>query len=385
MDDIKTYLPHHKSRFWMVLLVIVLMLLLFIYFHHKNSSHHQENVAPVVTAIAKQRDVSVYLSALGNVTPTQTITVKTQINGQLWQVFFKEGQFVKAGEVLAQIDPRPYEVQLIQYQGQLERDEALLSNARLDLMRYQKLWKQDSIAKQALDTQVSLVHQYEGTVQIDKGLIAAAKLNLIYCRITSPVNGRIGLRRVDPGNFVQTADVNGLFVIDTLDPITVIFSIPEDSIQDIVQLIYAGKTLPVNAYDRQGIKLLATGTVLTMDNQIDPTTGTVKVRAIFANPNNILFPSQFVNIKLLVKTLNNAVVVPTAAIQYGAQGAYVYIVNTDKTVHMQTVTVEAAKQSDVTVIQTGLKAGQVVVIEGVNKLIEGAKVTIAHQPYGEVT
>lgn len=368
---------NRRLDFWIfVLITIVLFILVRHYRYHNEASHQRHSAALVQVAPVTTADVPVYLSALGNVTPTYTITVKTQINGQLLRVLFKEGQMVKVGQVLAEIDPRPYEAQLMQYTGQLERDEALLANARLDLQRYQTLWKQNSVAKQTLDTQVALVHQYEGSVKLDQGLIATTQLNLVYCHITAPVNGRIGLRLVDPGNFVQTADTSGLFIIDTLDPITVIFTVAEDYIPDIIHAIYADKKFIVKAYDRQQNKLLATGTLLTMDNQIDPTTGTVKLRASFPNDHNILFPSQFVNVKLLVKILQNATIVPTAAIQYSVKDPYVFILNQNQTVSIRSVKL-GVTVGDETVVTEGISVGQQVITEGVDQLTEGVKVTLA--------
>lgn len=300
------------------------------------------------------------------------MTVKTQINGTLTQVFFREGQTVKAGDILAQIDPRPYEAQLMQYEGQLLRDQALLANAQLDLRRYQRLWKQDSIAQQTLATQQSLVSQYEGAVQIDKGLIEVTKINLIYCKITSPINGRIGLNLVDVGNYVQTSDT-GIAVINTLNPITVVFSIPEDSIPTVLPTIYAGKSYLVQAFDRQQNKLLAQGKLIAIDNQINSNTGTVNLKAQFDNNSNTLFPNQFVNIRLRSKILNKATVVPTAAIQYGANGTFTYILNVDDTVSVKPVEV-GVTSGDFTTINTGLTAGQFVVVEGADNLTNGIKV-----------
>lgn len=367
---------NRNLRFWMsVLFVLIILLAVHSWYVAVMNGHRKHPPQPVVVAVAHTSDVPVYLSGLGGVTPTTTVPVKTQINGQLLQVFFKEGQFVKAGDQIAQIDPRPYEAQLMQYEGQLTRDEALLTNAELDLKRYTKLWRQDSVAKQVLDTQASLVKQDEGTVQLDKGLVASTKLNLMYCKITSPVDGRVGLRFVDPGNYVQVSDATAIAVIDTLSPITVVFTLPEDNIQDVLSQVEAGATLKVEAYDRMQNKLLETGTLLTMDNQVDPTTGTVKLKAQFENSDNHLFPNQFVNIKLLVKTLQNAIVVPTASIQHGAQGTFVYVLNEDKTVTARPVVVGVAEHDDST-ITSGITPGESVVVEGSDKLTDGAKVTI---------
>jgi multidrug efflux system membrane fusion protein len=381
---------YRQKRFWRWVVIVLIILL---GFHYCHSSHKKKPVAAqaVVLAVAHEGDVPVYVSGLGSVTPTYSVTVRTQINGQLMQVLFREGQMVKKGDLLVIIDPRPYEALAIQYNGQLIRDQALLANALLDLTRYKKLWAQNSVSKQIYDTQVALVKQDQGTVEIDKGLIASNNLNLIYTRITSPVDGRIGLRLVDPGNYVQTSDTTGLAVIDTLNPITVISTIPEDSIPAVQEQISTGKTLTAIAYDRAQTRVLATGQLLTMDNQIDPTTGTVKLRSQFQNDKNQLFPDQFVNVNLLVKTLKNATIVPTAAIQYGANGAYIYVVQTapdsEKTAKKRkaddagTMTVKSVpvivgiSLDDETTITKGIAPGDQVVIEGADKLTDGSAIT----------
>lgn len=369
---------YRKTGFWLVVLGILILIILIQHwpFGKKNKS---PPAVPVVSAIAHTANVPVVLSELGAVVPTYTVTVRTQINGQLLKVLFTEGQMVKKGDLLAEIDPRPYQAQLIQYEGQLIRDKALLANAQLDLQRYQRLWKQDSVAKQTLDTQASLVNQYIGNIKTDEGLILATKVNLIYCEIMSPVDGRIGLRLVDAGNYVQVTDTTGIAVIATLKPITIIFSIPEDNVPEVLEQINAGKSLIVNAYDRQQNKLLATGTLLTIDNQIDPTTGMVKLRAQFANENNALFPNQFVNVQLIVKTLQNATIIATAAIQHGAQNNFVYIINSDKKVNVKVV-VPGVVYGEETVIKSGVNPGQMVVIEGADKLTEGSTVSISAAP-----
>ena len=330
---------------------------------------------PVVAAHASRGEVKVTYDALGAVTPLATITVKSRVNGQLMRIGFQEGQIVHQGDFLAEIDPRPFEAALKQAEGALLRDQALLEEARLDQKRYERLVAQDSIAQQQFDAQKALVHQYEGTVKIDQGVVDTARVNLLYTRITAPVTGRVGLRLVDPGNYVQTTDAGGVVVITQIDPISVIFSVPEDNEPQIMARMMSGATLEVAAFDRSGTDLLATGKVSTLDNQIDPVTGTVKLRALFDNKDLKLFPSQFVNARLLIDTLHDAVVVPSAAILRGAPGTYVYLINPDKTVTVRVVTV-GPSQGERQAIIAGLEPGATVVVDGSDKLREGAKVTL---------
>ena len=330
---------------------------------------------PVVAADASKGEVKVTYDALGAVTPLATITVKSQVNGQLMRVGYEEGQIVHKGDFLAEIDPRPFEAALKQAQGALTRDQALLEEARLDQKRYETLVAQDSIAQQQFDTQKALVHQYEGTVKIDEGVVETAKVNLLYTHITAPVTGRVGLRLVDPGNYVQTSDAGGVVLITQIDPISVIFSVPEDNEPQIMARMMSGATLEVAAFDRGGTTLLATGKVTTIDNQIDPGTGTVKLRALFDNKDLKLFPSQFVNARLLIDTMHDAVVVPSSAILRGAPGTYVYVINPDKTVTVRVVTV-GPSQGERQSITAGLEPGESVVVDGSDKLREGAKVTL---------
>src|SRR5262245_16385040 len=330
---------------------------------------------PVGTSPVVNGDMAVTLSQLGTVTPLAMVTVKTQISGYLMQVAFQEGQMVNKGDFLAQIDPRPYQVALEQAEAQLAKDQALLKNARLDLQRYDTLVAQNSIAKQTRDTQVSLVSQYEATVQADQAQIDAQKLNLTYCRIVSPVTGRVGLRQVDAGNYVQTSDPNGIVVVTQLQPISVIFTVPEDKLPEVMKRVRAGAVLPVTAYDRTGTTELAAGKLDTVDNQIDTTTGTVKLRATFDNEQEILFPNQFVNIKLLVNTMHDTDIVPSSAIQRGAPGTFVYVVKPDRTVAVQKVKLGPTDGHQIAIL-SGLQPGESVVVDGTDRLRDGGKVTV---------
>jgi multidrug efflux system membrane fusion protein len=330
---------------------------------------------PVVVARAQTGDMPITLIGLGTVTPLATVTVQSQISGQIMHIAFKEGQTVKAGDALIQIDPRPYQVALEQAQGALARDKALLANSRVDLDRYQTLFAQDSIAEQQLATQKSLVAQYAGAVLTDQGQIDAAKLNLTYCHIVSPINGRVGLQQVNVGNYVTPAEPNGLVVVTQLKPISVVFTLPEDEIPPLLQRMHAGASLPVTAWDRSNTHQLTSGTLQSIDSQIDTTTGTIRLKAQFANDDESLFPQQFVNVVLLLDTLRGATLIPQAGVQRGAPGTYVYLVNADQSVSVRKVTLGPGDANNVT-ITAGLKPGDTVVVDGADKLKDGAKVAV---------
>jgi len=365
---------------WVAGLCIITAVVGWFFISHRTAqeSNQKRSTLPpalvVGTVTAQKGDVGVYVNALGAVTPVYTVQVKSRVDGQLVSVNYVEGQMVMAGDSLVEIDPRPYQAQLTQAEGQLMRDQALLENAHVDLERYQIAYSKNAIPKQQLDTQVATVHQYEGTVKFDQGQVDNARLQITYSHITAPIAGRVGLRLVDPGNIVHATDANPLAVITQLQPITVLFSVAEDYLPEIRQQLTANQKLSVEAFDRAQQKKVATGTLLTMDNQIDATTGTVRLKALFTNEDSSLFPSQFVNARLLVSTERGATLVPTAAIQRSAQGAFVYVIQTNQAVAIRNLTV-GTTDGNVTAVK-GLQPGEIIVADNFNRLQDGMKVTI---------
>src|SRR5690349_22549231 len=371
-----------NRRPWVMLVILLIVVLSgFLIFQRRKQSGvaivKAANAPPgvsITTAVVQEGSIGVYLNALGSVSPLQTVTVKSRVDGQLMKVNYREGQMVRQGDVLAEIDPRPFQAALTQAQGVFDRDNALLENANIDLARYQMAYSKNAIPKQQLDTQLATVHQLEGTVKNDQGQIETAKVQLSYTQITSPISGRVGLRLVDPGNIVHASDANGMLVITQLQPISVLFSVAEDYLPQIRQQLRRGNRLVVDAFDRTQQTKLSSGVLLTFDNEIDTTTGTIKLKATFPNADSALFPNQFVNARVLLDTQRNVILAPNAAIQRNAQEAFVYVVKPDQTVAMQNVT-PGTTDGNVTAVE-GLNAGDVVAVDGFDKLQNGVKVVV---------
>jgi multidrug efflux system membrane fusion protein len=375
--------PRRRVTWIFVLLLVVLGGVVWWYRHGAapQPSAAGRNAPPmsIVPQVVAKGDVNITLNALGTVTSLATVTIRTQISGYMIKIDFTEGQEVKKGDLLAEIDSRPYEAALAQMKGQLARDEALLKGAQVDLTRYQGLAAQNAVPHQTLDTQVALVAQDQGIVEADRGQVKAAEVNLQYCRILAPLDGQVGLRQVDQGNYVTPGDTNGIVVITQLQPISVLFTLPEDNLQTILKRMQSGSTLPVTAYDRAGANKIADGTLLTFDSSIDPTTGTIKARAQFANDTKTLYPNQFVNVQLLVDTHTGVTVMPTAGIQRGVPGTFVYLINADNTVSVRKV-VLGVTDGDRVEVTSGLNPGDRIVIDGADKLRDGAKINIRAEP-----
>ncbi|MBE5252400.1 MdtA/MuxA family multidrug efflux RND transporter periplasmic adaptor subunit [Mixta mediterraneensis] len=341
----------------------------------KGDNRARRPLAPVQAASATTQSVPQYLSGLGTVTAANTVTVRSRVNGDLVAIHFDEGQQVKAGQLLAEIDPRPYQVALTQAQGQLAKDQATLANARRDLARYEKLAKTSLVSQQELDTQRSLVSETQGTIKADEGSVASAQLDLTYSRITSPIDGRVGLKQVDVGNYLTSGDTSGIVVITQTHPVDVVFSVAENNISQILKAQKGSEPLLVEAWDRSNQNLLTTGKLLSLDNQIDVTTGTIKIKARFDNQDDLLFPNQFVNARLKVNTLQDAIVIPTAALQMGNEGHFVWVINSENKVSKKSVTA-GLQDSQKVVISAGLESGERVVTDGLDRLTEGATVEV---------
>src|SRR6202012_3283213 len=360
-----------RNKWYLLGLLLILLIAFLIYravSHPAAPAGGRFAGAPMAVNVAnvEKGDVPVILNALGTVTPLQNVTVRTQINGQLQQIGFTEGKMVKKGDFLAEVDPRPYQAALEQAQGTLAKDQAQLKNAQLDAERYVKLVQQDSIASQTRDTQLALVRQLQGQVETDKAAVDSAKVTLDYCHIVSPVTGRVGLRQVDQGNYVTPGDTNGIVVVTQLKPISVLFTVPEDNLQAILKRLQEGAKLPTTALDRSSTKTLAQGVVQSTDSQIDPTTGTIKLRAEFPNDDEALFPNQFVNIRLLLDTHKNVVMMPTAGVQRGVPGTFVYLVNADNTVSVRKVDL-GVTDGDRIEVRAGLAPGDRIGVDGADK------------------
>lgn len=381
-EDIREHpAPSGRGRWrWLIYLMLLALIGIGVWRFAAPQGSNEKHAGPEPQTVGAAKivvgDIDETLTGLGTVTPLATITVQTQISGQLTEVGFREGQMVDKDDFLAQIDPRPYQAALDQAEGTLIHDQGLLDQAESDLARYRKLGKEDSIAQQQVADQQFVVQQDRGTVKEDQAAIETAKLNLVYCHITAPITGRVGLRLVDPGNYVQTSSPTGLVVLAQTEPISVIFVLPEDAIQDVWGEVRSGKTLTVTAYNRADDKLIATGALESVDNLIDTTTGTIKLRASFPNTDEALFPNQFVNARLLVRTIAGATIAPVAAIQHGAPGTFVFLVKPDGDVAVQKVTTGVANGDRIQIV-SGLKADDVVVVDGADRLRDGSKVRIS--------
>lgn len=394
--------PPAKSRWWLWIAILAVVAIGIWYYRGARATSEADGKAapgatsagkgkggpsgagmtvPVTVATAQKGNLPVYLIGLGSVTAYNTVTVRSRVDGQIVKVNFTEGQFVHAGDALIEIDPRPYQVQLEQAEGQLAKDQAQLHDVQVDFERYQLLYSEGVIPKQQVDTQQAQVGQFQGAIKADQATIDSAKLQLVYAHITAPISGRVGLRLVDIGNIVHAADTTGLLVITQLQPISVIFTLPQDQLQQVLVKLRGGGQLPVEAYDRDDLTKITDGKLATIDNQIDPTTGTYKLKSIFSNENNVLFPNQFVNVHMLVDTKKDLVIIPAAAIQRGPQGTYVYVVSGGDTVNIHVVTLAQTTGNNVG-ISSGINSGDIVVIDGQDKLQDGSKVFASTSPTG---
>ncbi len=377
-----------NNRKWIWTAVFIIILGAGAFYYLRQSKQRASNIqadaapraVPVSTVAARKGDIGVYINALGTVTPVYTDTITSRVQGEIVNVFYREGQLVHKGDPLLDIDTRPYQAQLNEVEGQLAHDQALLNEAKIDLGRYQSAFAQNAIAKQQGDDQEQTVFQYEGTVKNDQGQVENAKVNLVYCHITSPIEGRVGLRLVDPGNIVQANSTTALVVVTQLQPITVIFSVAEDYLPQIQAQLRKGQRMAVDAFSRDQEKKLASGYLLTLDNQIDPTTGTLKLKAIFQNEDGSLFANQFVNARLLVDTTRDAILIPTAAIQRNAQGAFVYVIKPEQTAAIRNITVGTTDGDSASV--QGLQPGETVAVKGFEKLQDGVRVAVQNKPGG---